>query len=65
MDFELAAHQAVQSVFGPLVNGKGCFYHLTQVTFRKIQELGLVSIHRKKQDMKQFCSMLVTFVLHQ
>ena len=39
MNFELAAHQAVQNVFGSLVKVKGCFYHLTQATFRKIQEL--------------------------
>ena len=58
MDFELAAHQAVQSFFGPMVKVKGCFYHLTQATFRKIQELGLVSMYRQNEDMKQFCGMI-------
>ena len=58
MDFELAAHQAVQNVFGSLVKVKGCFYHLTQATFRKIQELGLVGLYREKDDIKQFCGMI-------
>ena len=52
MDFELAAHQAVRNVFGSLVKVKGCFYHLTQATFRKIQELGLVGLYCEKDDIK-------------
>ena len=58
MDFELVAHQAVQNVFGSLVKVKGCFYHSTQATFRKIQELGLVGLYREKDDIKQFCGMI-------
>ena len=54
----LFTHQAVWTVFGPLVKEKGCFYHLTQATFRKIQALELVSMYRKKEDMKQFCGMI-------
>ena len=40
-DFEAPVRQAVQQVFGTHVTHRGCFFHLTQSTWRKVQELGL------------------------
>ena len=40
-DFEIAVIQSVQNVLGD-VQIQGCFYHLRQSTYRKIQNLGLV-----------------------
>ena len=50
-------HIKLYKVFGSLVKVKGCFYHLTQATFRKIQELGLVGLYHEKDYIKQFCGM--------
>ena len=47
---------AVMSSFGPQVNG--CFYHLTQATWRKIQILGFVQQYKEEKDVKLFCDML-------
>jgi hypothetical protein len=41
--FEQAAMNAVTAVLGSHVNVHGCFYHLTQSTWRKVQELGLTT----------------------
>jgi len=49
---------AVMSFFGPQVNVHGCFYHLTEATWRKIQTLGLVQQYREEEDVKLFCGML-------
>ena len=40
LDFEQPAINAVKTTFGLHVQTKGCFYHLTQSTWRKIQKLG-------------------------
>ena len=58
MDFELAPMKAVTSIFGPQVKIHGCFYHLTQSTWRKVQSLGLVTRYREEEDVKHFCGML-------
>lgn len=55
IDFEKAAINAVISVLGELVNIKGCFFHLTQSTYRKIQSLGLVNMYRDNEDFSLFC----------
>lgn len=57
MDFELAPMKAVTSIFGPQVKIHGCFYHLTQSTWRKVQSLGLVTRYREEEDVKHFCGM--------
>src|SRR6218665_699646 len=44
--------------FGQQVNVTGCFYHLTQSTWRKIQELGLSVAYRDNKTLKHFCGML-------
>ncbi|KAE9545182.1 hypothetical protein AGLY_000725 [Aphis glycines] len=41
VDFERAIITAIKHVLGEHVNIQGCFYHLTQSTYRKVQELGL------------------------
>ena len=57
-DFELAAWQAAKAVFGQHVETKGCFFHLTQSTWRKIQQLGLAELYKTDENIKQFCGML-------
>lgn len=57
-DFEQAAINAVCNVLGPHVKIHGCFYHLTQSTWRKIQALGLVTLYRESEDVRLFCGML-------
>ena len=57
-DYEKAAINAVQTTFGPDVQVHGCFYHLTQNTWRKVQQLGLVPLYRSQEEVKLFCGML-------
>jgi len=57
-DFELAAIQSVSAVLGPHVITQGCFYHLCQSTWRKVQELGMTQLYRDNDDVKLFCGML-------
>ena len=56
-DYELAIHNAVRSTIGD-VNIQACFYHLTQSTWRRIQELGLTTLYKEDDDVKLFCGML-------
>jgi hypothetical protein len=57
-DFELAAMTAVREVLGDSVRCQGCFYHLTQSTWRKIQELGLVGMYNENDSFRLFAGML-------
>ncbi|KAG7155548.1 hypothetical protein Hamer_G023228 [Homarus americanus] len=57
-DFEQATIKAVSSVFGKHTTVQGCFYHLTQSTWRKIQDLGLVPLYKSNENVKKFCGML-------
>ena len=57
-DYELAIINAVNSTFGPHTKSHGCFYHLTQNTWRKIQGLGLVHLYLVNDEVKLFCGML-------
>ena len=41
VDFERGAYNAFRNVFGQQIIINGCFFHLTQSTFRKAVELGL------------------------
>ena len=50
VDFEQSVIHALQAVLGDEV--RGCFYHLTQATWRKIQELGLVPRYRDDEEFK-------------
>ncbi|KAK6169919.1 hypothetical protein SNE40_018439 [Patella caerulea] len=57
-DYEKASINAISSTLGPHVRCQGCFYHLTQSTWRKIQSLGLVTTYRSDEDVKLFCGIL-------
>lgn len=50
--------QTVSSILSPHVTTKGCFFHLTQRTWRNIQELGLVNHYRENDDCRLFCGMM-------
>lgn len=58
VDFEIAVFQAIRQVYGNEVSIQGCFYHLCQNTYRKVQDLGLVSRYNKDEDFNLFCGML-------
>ena len=62
-DFEdgLLHVRAINAVFGRQVEHQGCFYHLTQATWRKIQKLRLATHYMEDQDFRLFCNLL--FVL--
>ena len=45
-DFEQATINAVSNTLGSDVQSRGCFYHLTQSMWRKVQQLGLVTLYR-------------------
>jgi len=49
---------AVRTTLGSHVAVQGCFFHLCQSNWRKIQELGLVQAYRNKTDVRQFCAMI-------
>ncbi|KAG7174250.1 putative MULE transposase domain-containing protein 2 [Homarus americanus] len=55
LDFEQAIHQAITAVLGTEVTCHGCFYHSTQASWRKIQELGLTTIYKDSEGVKLFC----------
>ena len=57
-DFELAPRKAVRSILGEHVKTHGCFYHLTESTWRIVQSLRLVPLYRSDPDVMHFCAML-------
>ncbi len=57
-DFELGIHNAIKTMLGSHVSIQGCFYHLTQSTWRKIQSEGLSVLYQNDDSVKQFCGML-------
>lgn len=57
-DFEDGLLRAINAVFGRQVEHQGCFYHLTQATWRKIQKLRLATHYMEDQDFRLFCNML-------
>jgi hypothetical protein len=58
VDFEQAVFRAIASVYGTDVTVSGCYYHLTQSTYRKIQELGLATQYSNNAEVHHFCGML-------
>ena len=54
-DFEKSVINAAKLVLGQHINIHGCFYHLTQASWRKIQSLGLADLYKTNNDIKQFC----------
>ena len=57
-DFEDAVLRAVTAVFGRHTNHQGCVYHLTQASWRQIQQLGLVPLYKNDDDFRVFCGMM-------
>ena len=57
-DFEMAAMQAVRAVFGQQVHVQGCFFHLCQSTWRRVQDLGLTDLYKADDVAKHFVGML-------
>ena len=57
-DFEQAVFRAVKATFREHVYHCGCFYHLTQNTWRKVQEHGMVERYKNSDEVKLFCGMI-------
>ncbi|XP_041372658.1 uncharacterized protein LOC121385930 [Gigantopelta aegis] len=57
-DFEQGVIKALQTALGPAITIQGCFYHLTQATWHKIQELGLAPRYSTDEEFKLFCCQL-------
>ena len=57
IDFEIPVIKAVKNILG--IDARGCFYHKRQCTWRKIQDLGLVTHHRENEE---FCYLI--YCLH-
>ena len=55
--FELAAINAAATVF-PSSNRNGCFFHLSQCLYRKIQVLGHQSLYGNNKEFAQKCKMV-------
>jgi hypothetical protein len=64
-DFEDAVLRAVTAVFGRHINHKGCFYHLTQASWRKIQQLGLMPLYKNDDDFRLFLGMMDGLAFYQ
>ena len=63
VDFERGAYNAFRNVFGQQIVINGCFFHLTQSTFRKACELGLRRYivdgsPQFRQDIRMFVGMI-------
>ncbi|KAL8615880.1 hypothetical protein ACOMHN_058947 [Nucella lapillus] len=64
IDFEQAMMRAILAVLGDHITVQGCFYHLTQSTWRKIQELGMTNRYRDAEEVKLFfCGMVDALAL--
>jgi len=54
IDFESAMMRALKAVFGDHIAVQGCFYHLTQFTWRKLQDLGFGNQYNDSDAVKLF-----------
>ena len=57
-DFESAVINAVKATLGAHVAVKGCFFHLCQSTWRKVQDLGLVQAYKTNDNVRKFVNMI-------
>ena len=57
-DYELAIHNALKTSISSNIHIQGCFYHLTQSTWCKLQSEGLQPLYRDDANIRQFCGML-------
>ena len=64
LDFEMSAMSAVTAVFGNGVSIHGCFFHLCQSTFRKVQELGLVNNYNTDAAFSMLYSQCSYLIIH-
>jgi len=61
-DFESAVTNAVKTSLGTHVVVKGCFFHLCQSTWHKVQDLGLVQSYKSCENvLRQFVNMIDVF----
>ena len=58
VNFVSAAFAAVRQVFGSTVTVHGCFFHLTQSKWRKIQAVGLTDRYKSDKAFHILCGML-------
>ena len=56
VDFESAMQQTVEKTFDGTTDVRGCFFHLTQSTWRKIQELDLSQLYQEDTKFQLFCA---------
>ncbi|KAG1657415.1 hypothetical protein GQR58_023391 [Nymphon striatum] len=47
-----------KGVFGRNIRSRGCFYHLTQSTWKKIQDLGLANHYKDDNEFRIFVGMM-------
>ena len=57
-DFEDGVLCAFLAIFGRDIQNKGCFYHLIQATWCKIQELILVPAYNGNENFHLSCAMI-------
>jgi len=57
-DFEAAIHNSIRTMFGYSVNIQGCFYHLTQSTWRRVQQEGLTVPYKEDETIRHAVGML-------
>lgn len=57
-DYEVAIHNAVRAVISANIHIQGCFYHLTQSTWRRVQSEGLQNLYKSDEEVRIFCGML-------
>ncbi|KAG1655023.1 hypothetical protein GQR58_024745 [Nymphon striatum] len=57
IDFEAAASTVLRNTL-PDTQIRGCSYHLTHSTWRKIQNLGLSSMYKENENFRHCCGML-------
>ncbi|XP_076054433.1 uncharacterized protein LOC143033115 [Oratosquilla oratoria] len=58
VDFEQAVHQAITTTFDGEVSPRGCSYHLTQATWRKLQSIGLQQYYHENEEFQKFVGMM-------
>ena len=58
LDLEKVVMQTVSSILSPHVTTQGCFFHLTQSAWRRIQDIEFVNHYRENDDCRLFCGMM-------
>ena len=58
LDFEAVSINAITAVLGAGIRIQGCFFHLCQSTYRKVQRLGLMHMYDNEREFKIFVRML-------